>query len=524
LATRRVVAQIGAVDNLVIFAGSGVTFDRVGFGWRGLVIELLKSLDVPPEATEILSSSHFSEPQLASIAAALYDRDGHGDSQLRMHVHQRIYGYNNWREGTFAPAVADLAIALRQAGKNVTIVTTNFDQFIEEALTRALAFKGLGGQVASSVLHYEAESEDGPWLAVPVDNLDQEYGFNVVHLHGLVPNGEGTDPLGSIVLSEADYFKSEDLVDLYLEYLLSDRNLLIVGSGLDDAPLLRALALTEQTRSEGTVRWAVFPKVSMMSVLPARRGEESLSNWESPAALELLRSWKLRMRQFGVTLVTPDFFSQASQFLREIEVEIRRVTHAIDYGHPGAKHTHTERLTEWHDRWRERVWGTEPDVPELVLNPSASFLEAQADDHFALLSGVRKIKEMLSDTARLKMEIWLRFEPGQTSRSLQLWASSNGPQVEDSPMKVAAIEHGSSNVAIQVFCSGMPEVVQTASTNWPEFLGVPVTFDGVHGKVTVGVVTLGVQLEADLLDKHQSVLLGKLLLELREIGEKIVKV
>jgi hypothetical protein len=508
---QKMIADIARVDSLTIFVGSGVTIDRVGFGWRELVLELLRGLDVDADEQDVLNSSYFTEPQLASIAAALYARGNASQVRLRRDVQRRIYGDFSWRQGKFSPALALLAVTLVEHGRRVSVVTTNFDQYIEIDLAKQVVAKELQGQGDAN--------------------------FVVQHLHGLVPVEDAErlgapDPLESIVLSEADYFRSEVDVDGLLRNLFASDNVLVIGSGLDDAPLLRALSHTADQRATGTHRWAVLPKAGIMKQRRLRDhpGDVGISDWQGSDADNLVRAWNRRMDQFDTTLILPDYYSQAAQFLVEISVELDHVHLNQSYDSPAAKYTHTHRLTNWMNEWTDAIYESSENAP-LDLGagsrePNSAVYVSQERHHFHLSQQLSQIESLMPSPSprAMKLEVWLRYQPGNTSRNLRLWASSIGPFRSEDTMKTVPMEDQSNDAAVQVFCSGMPQIVLTHSTHWPVFLAVPITYLDKDGPITVGSIVLGIRDHAEYLDNKETTRLSLLVAKLKEIAEPIVAV
>jgi hypothetical protein len=249
--TKEVIEQIAGVDSLVIFAGAGVSIDRTGLNWRRLLKELLdeSGLDQALVQDLLRSSEPLSELQLASVVRSIYVGKG-GDWRvfLSAALRKSLYTKFTWRGGRYTDAVARLARNLTIAGKEVAVVTTNYEQFIENAFQDA-TLTTKTDLVRAATYALERPSESAPDSGAedhrsnPVEVSLDDAQVAVIHVHGTVADGAPRDgKTGSVVLGEIDYFESETVVADLLVDFFAHSSVLVLGSGLDDPPLLRALS------------------------------------------------------------------------------------------------------------------------------------------------------------------------------------------------------------------------------------------------------------------------------------------
>ena len=186
----------------------------------------------------------------------------------------------------FAPGPISRQVARlrRQLGERLTIVTSNYDDLIEQALRE-------GGYAAKDVKSYIRKRIAVPAGAVPV-----------THLHGYAGRDEAK---GILVLSEEHYHRMQR-GSSWQENLMSERllnsNCLFVGSSLTDPNLIRYLYGYRGERPHA----ALFVRQAESARLPpvVRRAREG-------ATAE-------RWRRCGVDAVFVDHFADIAQILHEI--------------------------------------------------------------------------------------------------------------------------------------------------------------------------------------------------------------
>jgi hypothetical protein len=490
--THDAIMQLARANNLVIYCGSGVTIDRTGFTWERLISELLLNFAPRREkATAIedvpVLARNLNSPQLASILYELGRRRFGRNLTDRLAAELNVILYQNsgWDAGILVRNIIRLAVAFLHLRRKVTIVTTNYDDYLETE------FRAYRGELAEA-LHDQNETLPAyPGLKVraidhPVD-IDNEPStgrlpqLEIVYLHGRVSSQLNFQ--GSLVMSERDYHSSREKVALQLRKLFarSGGAVLVVGSSLTDIPLLAALADT-QGRS---------PRYALLSAESTRMTEVAHDQF-----VRLTGYLDRRGEHLGLTILKPDFHFQVAQFC----LEILMACNHPGYASPGGHLRYERRLASWWDTWHGRE--TRPGEPERI--------------HKEIFAALREIESRLSDNRngaptdpdeRFMLELWVREDPDR-QRALCLWTSSAGPLLDRRVLRREELGLSSPNASVRAFAEGRPQYVSreelaasgfTGSSSayangWRGFLAVPIRLGVSPGQAVVelpvGVITL----------------------------------
>jgi hypothetical protein len=203
------IEKVSGQQSLVVYAGAGVSVDRTGLSWEGLVNRLLKSYmeehepdDQGETCTAIMTAN--TTLQAASIVSQKYARQA-GEEEYRGEIIRQLrrllYVTRLWQRGELITALVRLGGTFFAKGRNFSIVTTNYDEFIQrEAASLTQAGSTRLDLVTSVVAHSVHVSE--------FDVSEHTKPYQVVHLHGYIPNAvdDGTQ---DIVLSELDYIRAQ---------------------------------------------------------------------------------------------------------------------------------------------------------------------------------------------------------------------------------------------------------------------------------------------------------------------------
>ncbi|MBN9632168.1 MAG: SIR2 family protein [Actinobacteria bacterium] len=494
-ATHHVIEDIADSDGLVIFAGAGVTIDRTDLTWRGLLLGLLRRVPASDEEREavIQYSGQRSELHLASIVRSLYERTGPGwNRRMIEDAHALLYSERTWRGGRYANAIAQLVLAVRESGRKVCIVTTNQDEFIEIAILEACRRSGVQEEVRTlSLEHKESVGEPRLVDGQKVRPTATGERIPVVHVHGAIKKDPRKDSkIGSIVLGERDFFVWETDVAELLVPLFESANVLIVGAGLEDPNLMRALHKVKQRRKETTD--GSHPKRKVWSV--TTKGSLVSGAISEPAVKAAKVGLSKRLGEFDVVPVLPDMYSQAHQLLLEVASEIAHRSETCKYSSADADYRYGRRLRSWWQAWDELTRAPRAGVS---ATSDARQLSTQNDHHGSLVLAEDMAREVLSSvpgyekTDRIKVEVWLRWDPSESNRRLRLWATSLGPWASAAGYKDAEISTDSGMAAVRAFCSGSAELLSVTGDRWQRYLAVPVEVQAEGGSsVIVGVATV----------------------------------
>lgn len=475
----RVIEDIAAAQSLTIFAGAGVSRDRGSPDWMGLVEGLLNKyygLGAVPDTTQTGVKEFVAATPALLAASAVRELHATRKSRLKTPelvelIAQDLYDliYGAWKPGgPLAISIVRLALVWKSLGRDVAIVTTNYDSNLEDSALN------IGQEDEFRGLSLQPFVEDGRVGAGVVP---------VYHLHGYIPH-EG-DRHGVLAFSErglvlgdevlprtptADSAASSRRLDWrrkVLERRLKTSTTVFVGAALTDRTVADCLV---RTLESGHRRYAVFPRQAdpWISSTAAVRDQ----------ADEILEA---RLRHLDVIPLRPDFFGQAAQLLTEV-VQCR-VNGGIYAGDDAKPHRYGPRLVTWSRAWQ-------------AMLRSASSPNVHADNAQLVLDvAYGRIKALLapSPSERLKVELWVRREPARY-RQLQLWASSETSDRRHGRGHVAEICNNSSYAAVRAFCKGYVEsddLPNAAARRWASYCSVPVVLTSAswHG-LTTGVISV----------------------------------
>jgi hypothetical protein len=468
-ATIDFIEEIASKRSLVVYAGSGVSIDKTGLNWTALVTTMMHNQLGESDAVEYFE--RLSPLEAASVVKQSYIKEfGEDDVNKRLVAELRrvLYPGQLLRRAQLPDAIVRLVAELHDQNRDVHVVTTNYDDFLE----RHLAWLDTPGQNSGNpILEPVALDFSEDLISRTAMNkavasyTDCDPGKRrLLHLHGYVPEDAGT-PATFVTFSEVDYARAYRLSAEVLGNLLRTHSMLIIGSGLTDPPLISALASTAaDARKTGLTRLAVVPLQGLQS---------SLST--NGRIAEVCRNIDSRMDHFEVEVTFPDFYSQTAELITEIRIAAREQRDGRNYR--GTDAEHHERLVTWWRTWHARRhldWETAND-----------------DDHKTLRTELDGLQQTFKLKEPMKLEIWIRWEPDRDPRLLKLWASSTGTWLREETMPVAEISNESKYVSVASFCHGRPSIYTRPDDRWRTYLAVPVRIGTRENRdVPVAVITL----------------------------------
>jgi hypothetical protein len=493
----RAIVGLASAQSLVIYCGAGVTIDRTGLGWSDLIARLFEMRGEAPngrdpseEEVRVLSAA-LPGPALASILMSRMEAHRGGEREARtaltLRLQQALYQGSAWQRSALVANIVRLALTFVQLARPVTIVTSNYDTYLEEEyvahrrwLEAADAVADIPGLVAT------APGRTEPFERTPPrGNVGS---VQILYLHGRVPRDGLAE--GDLILSENDYAMYSGPASTALEELLQQTGsaVLILGSSLTDPPLLTALSRTRRRADRDTVAQADSPTVDRIAVLPAI----STGLTGSDVYSRLCQHLKARTNYLGVDLLVADFHFQIAQLCQEIVTSVGLPQGPDAYPNsPGAQYG--RRLAGWWQIWEKRDAKRGPDWTYELLREQ--------------LSGIRDYlgqQEEAHDTAAepLKIELWVRYRPGRKSRCLALWGSSAGVLRDRSIIRTEDLCWQPSIASVKAFIEGRPQYVGLSDLTrragqvgemrgrWRSFLAVPIRIDLADGVLPVGMMTL----------------------------------
>lgn len=492
--TRSCLLRLARSEALTIYCGAGVTIDRTGYGWGGLIGSAF-SPDASahrshPTNDEISILQHIEDPlRLASILTQ-YAHDNHPHpvelaDYITPILQNRLYQTRVWQAGRLTRNVCSVAVACAILGIEIDIVTANYDTYIEDAFVTALGRFGdteVSGELAPGlpglrVLVYRADDVNPIEVAAAAVNRGAENVITLHYLHGRIPPAGGAD--GDLVVSEIDYATSRARTECVLaRYVTENRALLILGASLTDPPLVNALA---DSRPGGEIansaRFALMPRSSFrLSDLPARTNSRIVSHMSKRAEL------------LGLRLLVPDFKIQVAQFCQELSSCIESDDAEL-FMSDNRRCRYGLRLVDWWSHWKGSALATDPLAMFKRLDEWKQTIESHVRDS----AGPSFDRDTQSEIFRL--EIWLREEPSE--RKLAMWGSTMGPIVDSKTRRRAGISVDTANASVMALIEGRPQHIDGAelvhdrrAARWNSYLCVPYFARTEVGRLPVGVVTL----------------------------------
>lgn len=512
-ATLDAIDELSGSAGLVLYCGAGVTIDRTGLSWSRLLEQVLREIGTTADDSErelaaigYLLKHLGDEEQRASILTEYLTQN---QPELASHdlapiLSKILYVKNGWSQGNLLRNVVKLALVAAVRLEGVSIVTTNYDKYIEEAyaeyvrlVTDGADKRELAEVEIPQLVRVALEGVGTPqqeWrekVVSPAVNSQKE--IRLVYLHGRA--GESGEPVeGTIVLDEFSYAVTRVPVARRLREELDGKSLLIVGASLTDGPLIEALVLSKKADSYQHRFALVYPTLSLSDLGDARytiAGEDKKQRLEAADVTELL---SYRPRQLGVTMLQPGSFAEVAQFVAETDlaVYLRHSQPPRAYRDAAIGVGYAQRSQKWAASWAAAV-----SAPEQVYAELKSALET-------------RIAPLLPEAAELnhglRLELWAQANPGASTRTLTLFGNSSGPLLNRDLLRDEELVQDSANASVRTFQLGRPMLhtlkdlglADVPASRWKAYFSVPIFLpvstqigDDIYGgEIPVGVVTL----------------------------------
>lgn len=519
-ATLDAIDTISAADDIVVYCGAGVSIDRTGLSWPMMidgVFKEAKNRDRPHrerdhKALGLILNDIQDEPQRASIISEFFTegRPVSARDFLTPKLQQLLYEDNGWSEGLLLRHLVRLAINGVLRVQSLTILTTNYDTYIEEEFeelyTRLLrSVDETGGSQSVPGLEICVPDDDpttSAWHSrVAFEPHRTDATVRLVYLHGRVPRA-GSASEGTIVFDERSYAHTRAAVADEITRAIKARALLVLGASLTDGPLIEALGRT----APGAKGRFALVRPELPSLDPGPATEYTSHGVKHHVTEEdAKRILAYRGRHLGIKVLHPLSHSQTAQFVHELGIAVRlhRST-SRQYRAAKTAFSYERRLHRW-----STDWGSNHRAPD--------------DAHRYLADALRNriaptIPEKDGENESLRLEVWVRMNPGTSNRCLTLFANSTGPfLVEDHLLRREEISSTSTNASVRTLLLGKPKINTLSDlrgeaprlTRWTAFLSIPIylhvrreiskrTFSGI---VPTGVVTLGGQGQSRLAER-----------------------
>lgn len=527
--------EINDSKSIVIYCGAGVTADRTGVGWLGLInraadklmecsdSRLIKNLET---CSAFDGRKDNEKPQLARNAIKEYLNDEdvplevkatmvealakngnniENNDAIQKVFAEALYRDSGWHRGRTLQKLVDFIVISACMGKSISIITTNYDTYIERAIWERLKFLNDPNLPEDSELEFLDDpnlSEDSEskkplpklsWVAYkrvnsePNDEVreveeskvlfegDKEgSSIEVNYIHGsITKNG---DLRGSLVFSERNYADGHDRTVKKLIKWFEKGPTIIVGASLNDVPLVRSLLEFKRTikeRGEGSHAgiYAILRRIAIDS--------EDISDQFQLSRAEVLG---IKLLMFDSYNDIPDIFSNL----------IALCAQGID-GY-GGKLPCELALEDW-------------------IGQTAKFSRKISEYGYEMSSIVidEIFKKLIGEEEKIKIEFWFvgYAEGSSDEKVLRVWTNSVGPTFTTGLRREEGIlrDNEKKVASVKAYCSGIPEIISLDELNvgidekknrdasagrWKTFLAVPLSVPSkkYNVDIVVGVVTL----------------------------------
>ncbi len=509
--------EVNDSKSIVIYCGAGVTADRTGVGWLGLINRVADKLMECPDSRliknletcfdndkddkklqsarnavkEYLNDEDVPLEVKATMVEALAKNEKNNNDAIQKVFAEALYRDSGWHRGRTLQKLVDFIVISACMGKSISIITTNYDTYIERAIYKRL--ESLKGLNPSEDSESKKPLPELSWVAYkrvnsgPNDEVREvkppeplfsgdEGGssIEVNYIHGRI--AENGDLDGSLVFSEQDYAASHDGTVEKLIKWFEKGPTIIVGASLNDVPLVRGLLGFKRTIKEGSESsyagiYAILRRIAIDS--------EDISDQFQLSRAEILG---IKLLMFDSYNDIPDIFSNL----------IALCAQGVD-GY-GGKLPCELALEDW-------------------IGQTAKFSRKISEYGYEMSSIVidEIFKKLIGEKEKIKIEFWfVGYAEGSSDKKvLRVWTNSVGPTfttglrreedvLRDNEKKVASVK---------AYSSGIPEIISLDKLNvgideknnkdasvgrWKTFLAVPLSVPSkkYNVDIVVGVVTL----------------------------------
>ena len=526
--------EVNDSKSIVIYCGAGVTADRTGVGWLGLInrvadklmecsdSRLIKNLetcsasddcedDKKPQSARKAVREYLNdedvplEVKATMVEALAKNENNENNDAIRKVFAEALYRDSGWHRGRTLQKLVDFIVISACMGKSISIITTNYDTYIERAIRERLEFLDDPNLSEDSELEFLDDpnlSEDSEskkplpklsWVAYkrvnsePNDEVreveeskvlfegDKEgSSIEVNYIHGSIT--ENGDLRGSLVFSERNYADGHDRTVKKLIKWFEKGPTIIVGASLNDVPLVRSLLEFKRTikeRGEGSHAgiYAILRRIAIDS--------KDISDQFQLSRAEVLG---IKLLMFDSYNDIPDIFSNL----------IALCAQGID-GY-GGKLPCELALEDW-------------------IGQTAKFSRKISEYGYEMSSIVidEIFKKLIGEEEKIKIEFWFvgYAEGSSNEKVLRVWTNSVGPTFTTGLRREEGIlrDNEKKVASVKAYCSGIPEIISIDELNvgidekknrdasagrWKTFLAVPLSVPSkkYNVDIVVGVVTL----------------------------------
>lgn len=427
-----------------------------------------------------------------------------------------LYRNRGWGEGLLLKHICNLAFTLAHSGANVSLVTTNYDDYIVRSVTKLIDSERIKADVDISgcpgaVLNILGESAIQFQLRKP---RGQAGNIDITYIHGLavdenrpinieaatstpgdLPEDSTLKSVGQIVFSEESYAKTQLRTTKFLDQLLANSSAFIcVGASMTDPPLVNALCNRKESKcltvSLSTDRSKLEPLA-----LTTENGQHIVEG--------VLGS---RFRHIGIkNPLFPSNYNEVAQFIEEIRVcsQVNKVSSSpgdCDYTY---ELQFQKRLENWHANYSKlNPYENTPSDTKVLYQQRLSEAVIEIENLF------HKISVNGSPSEIFRIEVWAPIDVlgALDGQQLTLVANSTGIIIDDTLRPSLSIHSSLNSPAAMAFRAGKivmcsTENAKTGSSRWKSSFAMPLITnleyplkkaqdEDISAHFTCGVVTL----------------------------------
>ena len=529
---RKLYLSVADSNHIVIYCGSGVIKNKIGGVSRDSLVTLVAQKTmlgfakqygfkkVSAACTNFFTSKDHT-PEFKATIAASYAEKKDKDNTIVSSIGETLYR-DSWSEGRLLSELAKFVIKLSvDFKKSVSIVTSNYDTFIEDSIIKELYIpyaKKKEEKGKTSTKDFKDFDVDLRLVGYAYGEGDKgvpcyDYAFarneklpkiEIHHLHGRICSMVSSYALnnlasnkdvdkegaglfirsGKLVFSEEDYEESHDRSLEVLTNLFSQGTTIIVGSSLTDTPLVRSLFKSEEQHGKNGGK-----------IVSSRRAVYAFMK----CGIDGYEKFQLeRAEALGIE---PLFY----EFHDEIPEVFSNLTALLVRGNKDGSYSevlpYDQALREW-VRLAIRLTNHQKQFRELVESGYEMSAKLARD---VIIERYARKDELL------KIECWFLDLEGDVSKKvLRVWTNSVGPTFATDLRRSEAVSslNAEKVASVQAFCEGAPKIIpidqlklglvklkddkNISATRWKSFMSVPIVipFEEYDVDVTVGVVTL----------------------------------
>lgn len=535
---RKLYLSVADSNHIVIYCGSGVIKNKIGGVSRDSLVTLVAQKTmlgfakqygfkkVSAACTNFFTSKDHT-PEFKATIAASYAEKKDKDNTIVSSIGETLYR-DSWSEGRLLSELAKFVIKLSvDFKKSVSIVTSNYDTFIEDSIIKELYipyakkkeeeekgktstkdFKDFDVDLRLVGYAYGEGDKGVPCYDYAFARNEKLPKIEIHHLHGRICSMVSSYALnnlasnkdvdkegaglfirsGKLVFSEEDYEESHDRSLEVLTNLFSQGTTIIVGSNLTDTPLVRSLLKIKSKSEEQHGK-------NGGKIVSSRRAVYAFMK----CGIDGYEKFQLeRAEALGIE---PLFY----EFHDEIPEVFSNLTALLVRGNKDGSYSevlpYDQALREW-VRLAIRLTNHQKQFRELVESGYEMSAKLARD---VIIERYARKDELL------KIECWFLDLEGDVSKKvLRVWTNSVGPTFATDLRRSEAVSslNAEKVASVQAFCEGAPKIIpidqlklglvklkddkNISATRWKSFMSVPIVipFEEYDVDVTVGVVTL----------------------------------